>query len=135
MAEKRTEADLDATIIDDFIGSYITAALWSSSDEDGEPLDNSEAQLSPGTREAMEADCRAFLAAQQATLWEVEGPIRGSNVWEAAGHDFWLTRNHHGAGFWDGDWPEPQAAILTEAAHDFGEFDLYVGDNGDIDHG
>lgn len=21
-----------------------------------------------------------------------------------AGHDLWLTRNGHGAGFWDGDW-------------------------------
>lgn len=23
---------------------------------------------------------------------------------ERIGHDFWLTRNGHGAGFWDGDW-------------------------------
>ena len=40
---------------------------------------------------------------------------------ELAGHDFWLTRNGHGAGFWDGDWQEPAAAALTAAAHAFGE--------------
>ena len=43
-----------------------------------------------------------------------------------AGHNFWLTCNGHGSGFWDGDWP----ARLTEASEQFGEFDLYVGDDG-----
>jgi hypothetical protein len=47
-----------------------------------------------------------------------------------AGHDFWLTRNGHGAGFWDGDWPEPLATVLTDAAHAFGELSPYVGDDG-----
>lgn len=47
-----------------------------------------------------------------------------------AGHDFWLTRNGHGAGFWDGDWPEPFAAQLTAAAKAFGECNLYAGDDG-----
>lgn len=45
-------------------------------------------------------------------------------------HDFWLTRNHHGAGFWDGDYPEPIATQLTNLAHGFGECNLYVGDDG-----
>jgi hypothetical protein len=51
-----------------------------------------------------------------------------------AGHAFWLTRNGHGAGFWDGDWPEPHASALDEASKAFGSFDLYVGDDGMI-HG
>ena len=44
-------------------------------------------------------------------------------------HDFWLTRNRHGAGFWDGDYPEPEATQLTDLAHTFGECHLYVGDD------
>lgn len=52
------------------------------------------------------------------------------NEWENAAHNFWLTRNRHGAGFWDGDWPEPFAKQLTDAAHKFGSCDLYVGDDG-----
>ena len=46
----------------------------------------------------------------------------------------WLTRNGHGAGFWDGDWPEPVASRLTKSAKRFGSFDLYVGDDGKV-HG
>jgi hypothetical protein len=33
-------------------------------------------------------------------------------------------------GFWDGDWLEPYATRLSEAARKFGEFDLYRGDDG-----
>jgi hypothetical protein len=47
-------------------------------------------------------------------------------------HDFWLTRNHHGAGFWDGDYPEPLGKQLTELAHSYGECELYVGDDSKI---
>ncbi len=45
-------------------------------------------------------------------------------------HDFWLTRNRHGAGFWDGDYSEPAGSILTAIAHAFGECNLYLGDDG-----
>ena len=39
---------------------------------------------------------------------------------EQAGQDLWLTRNRHGAGFWDGDWPDAVGERLTEAAHSMG---------------
>lgn len=51
---------------------------------------------------------------------------------ERAGHDFWLTRNGHGAGFWDGDWAEPAATTLTNASKAFSEVNLYAGDDGRI---
>ena len=50
---------------------------------------------------------------------------------EQIGHDFWLTRNGHGAGFWDrglgerGDW-------LTAQCKPYGEADVYVGDDGSV---
>jgi len=48
-------------------------------------------------------------------------------------HDFWLTRNHHGAGFWDRKLEDERGAfamqLLTEASHRFGEIDLYIGDD------
>lgn len=46
-----------------------------------------------------------------------------------AGHDFALTRNGHGAGFWDGDWPV-YGDLLTKASESFGEIDPYAGDDG-----
>lgn len=51
---------------------------------------------------------------------------------EAIGYNFWLTRNGHGAGFWDlglgerGDW-------LTAQSKPFGESTLYVNANGEVE--
>lgn len=50
---------------------------------------------------------------------------------QQAGHDFWLTRNRHGAGFWEVSyWPKEVGDVLTKTAHEFGEISLYVGDDG-----
>ena len=55
----------------------------------------------------------------------------------SAGHDFLLTRNGHGAGFWDGDWSDVNGAAdkLTMAAQSFECFGLYLGDDGMIYNG
>ena len=44
---------------------------------------------------------------------------------EYVGHDFWLTRNGHGAGFWDRPQNyggEDTAEKLSDIARDFGEY-------------
>lgn len=120
----------EVTQRDAFTTAYIEAALWSSTDNatpsGGAPLDDNYSVylLAPETLAEMEADCAKFQAANAEDL-AVGDTDRG-------GHDFWLTRCGHGAGFWDGDWPEPQATRLTDAAHAFGNYDLYVGDDGKI---
>ena len=50
------------------------------------------------------------------------------------GHDFWLTRNHHGSGFWDRDekYPPGIADYLYNISKQFGQVDLYIGDDGFI---
>lgn len=124
----------------EFRAAYIATMLWSSNDESdesgGEPLDRnySESDLAPEALAAIETDCRAFFNAHS-DLFSDEyclhhGPDFG--IEGHAGHDFWLTRNHHGAGFWDGDWAEPAATILDNAAQAFGTVDPYVGDDGRI---
>ncbi len=128
---------------EEFFDAYVITALWSSHDESdesgGRPMDYNygPGDIAPETFAAMRADCNAFYAANYDDLNVEEGvkigPDFGQDV--RAGHDFWLTRNRHGAGFWDGDWPEPQATRLTEAAHAFGEVDLYVGGDGRIYQG
>lgn len=122
-----------------FFDAYVITALWSSNDEStpdgGEPFDANytESDIAPEALAAMRADCDRFYAAN-ATDLECDGVTFGPDFDQdgRAGHDFWLTRNGHGAGFWDGDWPEPQATRLTDAAHAFGERDLYLGDDGRI---
>ena len=51
-----------------------------------------------------------------------------------AGHDFWLTRNGHGTGFWDRGLPGDLGGRLTDGARLFPGCVLYVGDDNMI-HG
>jgi hypothetical protein len=50
---------------------------------------------------------------------------------EQCGHDLWLTRQHHEAGFWERNMGEV-GDRLTEASAKFAEVHLYVGDNRQI---
>lgn len=123
----------------DFFRAYVEAALFSTSDESdeggGEPLDRNYGpdDLAPATVRAMLLDATSFYRRNADAIELADVRSRESNAAQA-GHDFWLTRNGHGAGFWDGDWPEPEASRLTKAAKGFGETYLYVGDDGQI-HG
>jgi hypothetical protein len=51
---------------------------------------------------------------------------------EIVAHDFWLTRNGHGAGFWDGDYEEEKGERLTKYCEGIGEVGLYPGDDGKL---
>jgi len=127
-----------ASRYDDFTTSYIETALWSESDESdesgGEPFDAnySSDDIAGEAISEMARDCEKFQK-EYGHLWaEVEG-VRGAYSTEAsAGHDFWLTRNGHGAGFWDGDWPEEVGEALTKASEKFGACNLYLGNDGKI---
>lgn len=103
--------------------AYLECALWSSTDDDGEPLDREHGtdSIDAGTRADMLSDCRDFWASNYADLHTMEP--------DQAGHDFWLTRNGHGAGFWDRGLGQ-QGERLTRAAKIYGGVDLYVGDDG-----
>lgn len=115
--------------IDLFLGAYMDAALFAATDEtrDGIPLDRNYTtkDFAPETITRMESDCLLFY-----TLGNLEDMT--NEQLKKAGHHFLLTRNRHGAGFWDGDWPEPQATTLTELAHTFLESDLYLGENDNL---
>jgi hypothetical protein len=123
--------------MDAFTTGYITCALWSSTDEateqDAEPLDRnySETDLAPETLERIKADCAKFQADNAELLAQYRDRIKRVTDEPAeayAGHDFWLTRNGHGAGFWDRNLDE-LGDILSEKAKAFGGCDLYVGDD------
>jgi hypothetical protein len=117
-----------------FVDGYIECALWSSNDrtDDGgdDPLDRnySAEDLSFETATAMVADCKAFVDANAADLAVAIEAYGKDDSPGYAGHDFWLTRNGHGAGFWDGDLPDALGKRLADAAYAFGTCDLYVED-------
>lgn len=105
------------------LDAYIECALWSSPGEEEEFMDAEDAELAEETLAAMDADVRAFIAANAGDLLDMPP--------EQTGHDLWLTRNRHGAGFWDRGLGA-RGDRLTEAAHAMGEVNLYVGDDGKI---
>lgn len=111
--------------LSEMVDGFLECALWASFYFDsGEPLDKvySCADFSESAMNAATHDCRKFLEANEAM-------IDGNEF--NAGHDFFLTRNGHGAGFWDGDWREHGEA-LTDASKAFGKFDVYPGDDGKL---
>ena len=130
------------TELDDFTQAYIECALWSSNDEStpegGDPLDDNYGieDIDPESLQKIIADCEKFQKDNADAISEAEVTFNAAEHSQEAqaGHDFWLTRNGHGCGFWDGDWSEPQATQLDEASKVFGETWLYVGDNGQIYH-
>lgn len=114
--------------LDEFTQQYIETALWASYEEDGTPLDENYGwfDLADETILAFYNDCQKFQTENQELIDMEENQDNST-----AGHDFWLTRNGHGVGFWDGDWPI-SGDKLTIASEKFGEVYLYVGDDGKL---
>lgn len=115
-----------------FFEAYLEAALWSSVDENGEPLDANYgiSEIHDESIQKMKEDCEKFQKQNEQWLNE-ENCLTKINFEEQGGHDFWLTRNGHGCGFWEkSDWKEYPGMILTKSAKAFGECNLYVGDDG-----
>ena len=82
----------------------------------------------------MARDCKAFQHDNAATLarWYDEA----GETDERAGMDFWLTRNRHGAGFWDRWGGNTHQAVigreLTERAHAYGSVMLVYARGGKV---
>jgi hypothetical protein len=116
--------------LDDFTRGYIEAALWSTNDESDEsggvPLDqNYETwDLTHEALDKMIKDCQSFQEENHELLSKIGNLLSGDAG--RNGHDFWLTRNGHGAGFWDRDYDEEVGKGLTDAAHAYGTVNLYV---------
>lgn len=105
--------------------SYLTAALWSSTDDDCIPLDDNYGiyDISQESIKDQETQLTDFLTANAADIAESGMPL------ELVAYDFWLTRNGHGAGFWD----RGLGAVgdrLTQAAEVYGSVYVYTGDDG-----
>lgn len=130
-----------------------------SNESGGEPLDKNYGpeDVAPSTLKELTEECAAFRAMEWThtnpkapegrtrtthTVNEwcalIERPAQyqdsQGNTWttdEQDGHDFYLTRNGHGVGYWDRGYG-PIGDILTDAAKSYGTSGLYVGDDGKI---
>lgn len=116
--------------LDDFTRAYIEAIYFT--DEDGF---DGNTMLSTEAFEQIKADCAKF----QADAHYLLAQAYAQDGYDAAqaGHDFWLTRNGHGSGFWDRKELDGLSTInatlgdrLTKIAKEFRSLSLVKGDDG-----
>ena len=89
------------TVTPKMLKSYLETALWSSTNPDTEePMEkyHTTKNFSTSFREIAKQDLQKFvnLAKEKLNAW------KDSDI----GHYFWLSRNGHGAGFFDESRPE-----------------------------
>ena len=110
-----TEEQLSA-----FVGQYLETALWADVEEDyGDDIVRfGRESFSQSALDLAQHDCLLFLASAP--------DIEDCRLTDAA-HDFWLTRQGHGAGFWDGDWDDGLSDQLTDLCGNMGPTCLYLG--------
>lgn len=130
----------------DFARAYAEAAVFTGAVyPDGHPdaghdrrYDLSAADIAPDTLRKMVTDCTRFTEANADLLAQAYARDGyGNEQWSAqaqAGHDFWLTRNGAGAGFWDRDALRDGGLgdTLSGQARNYGSYELYTDGDGAI---
>lgn len=125
--------------VDPFTRGYVDCAFWltmfhhgtcdANLDEAGFSIEDCSEDL----LDKLVSDCATFQREQSEHISEAYLLRTPDHDWLGTyGHDLWLTRNGHGAGYWDGDYAEPHATALDRAAKAMGAVELYVGDDGRI---
>lgn len=127
LGDLKTRSKHPVPVWPEFVDAYLQAALWASSTPDEVPLDVNYT-VEDFTQEAIDKaveDSNAFIRANRNYL-------RASSKNRAQhGHDFFLTRNLHGAGFQDRGYGS-FGDHLAEAARAFGQANAYAGRDGKV---
>lgn len=128
-----------AAEISDATDSALETLAWCTpADYDtGVMLDGIDADYSDAARETMRDMLDEFVSDDRVSrLFDLLTALGVPFTPEQIGHDFVLTANGHGAGFWDRDYrPRPKAALdaLSDIVRPYGEIDAYVSDDGQIE--
>lgn len=127
MGDLKTRSKHPVPVWPEFVDAYLQAALWASSTPDEVPLDVNYT-VEDFAQEAIDKaieESNAFIRANRNYL-------RASSKNRAQhGHDFFLTRNLHGAGFQDRGYGS-FGDHLAEASRAFGQANAYVGRDGKL---
>lgn len=119
---KSATADSILSDLTNFAKGYVLAIYFTDTGDNEQP--GSEALMDAASLADCVEDCAEF---QRVAAAELAEAYERDYSEERAGHDFWLTRNHHGAGYWDRDELEAGGLgdKLTTLAQAMGE--VYTG--------
>jgi hypothetical protein len=106
-----TDENMNTENLEEMVAGFITCGLWSESSFQSHNFDADD--IAPESLAAITADCAMFLDINAKDLANINA--------EQAGHDFWLTRNGHGVGFWDRGLGAVGERLTASCKHDFGE--------------
>jgi hypothetical protein len=130
---ERASAPKTFAALDYFTQGYVEAMFWTdcNSDSCDGLADATFSDLACEALKSLMEDCEAFQRDNEALL---EAAYERGYTEEQAGHDYWLTRNRHGAGFWDRGELDAGGIgdKLSDMAHLDGSVDLYRGDDGKV---
>ena len=103
-----------------FFNEYINAMLFYTTDDNDTSLDVNYSinDIDDDSLNRLKNGCVDFVKENWNILMNEDA--------RQAGHDFWLTRNGHGTGFWDGDYDDKVGDILTESCKLYGEINPYI---------
>lgn len=116
---------LDVVYSNHYLRGYLEAAIWTDEEELRSDL-NEYVSIDDLSEEAI-ADALTDVN----TFIEKAGDLIVGMEPNQVGHDLWLTRNSHGAGFWDRGLGEV-GDKLSEIAREMGGKDIYMGDDGKL---
>jgi hypothetical protein len=105
-----------------FIAAYLEAVDFTDTGDTDQPEAGTE--MDPVFLRESTIECLAFYS-------RIVCYLSDEQITQA-GHDFWLTRNGHGTGFWDREeiYGEFHANRFTEMAQSFGEaYSYYEGED------
>lgn len=111
--------DINGIEVDEFTLGYLEAMFFTEDEELGQ--DTTIYTIDNNTLTRIVADCAKFQAENSHLL-----AFAGADDYN--GHDFWLSRNGHGAGFFDRGYGSA-GQKLHQAAKVYREFYVYLGDD------
>ena len=107
-------------IINTMKQQYLETLYFVEEDLLSEDYDRAEDyNFSQSAQYIAESDCKKFIEL-------LDDKKLDDHDYSQIAHDFILTRNGHGAGFWDGDYSKNDEKILMEAVKSFSEVHLYI---------
>lgn len=118
------------TDTDRFFNAFLASLLWSETDgEVALYAKFTREDIHPNTLAGLRQQCEQFIATNLDDLALATQAV--DYDWESAGHDFALSRNGHGAGYFDRGLAEV-GERLQEAAQAAGSAEAYPGDDGKV---
>lgn len=119
------------TIDDSMLKGFLACALWTSHMDDDEAYNFDEKSIYDFTDEAFEKLAKVVEDFQEANEELIEQLMDDENIgYGTIGHSLWLSRNGHGAGFFD---YSSEAGDKLHEIVQYNEQHLWINEEGKVD--